>query len=124
MSVSGVWVGVGVSADRSVVTVRGDLELLDVPAVTRVLGALLAVPPGVVLVDLRAVPFADCFAVRALARLGRQARRAGGDLVLVDPQPLVARMLDVIGLEGAFTVQASLAEAAGPLAGFSAARSA
>jgi anti-sigma B factor antagonist len=118
VSLSGVWVGVGVCAERSVVTVRGDLELLDVPAVTRVLSALLAVPPGVVLLDLRAVPYVDCFAARSLARLGRQARRAGGDMVLVAAQPLVARLLDIIGLEDAFTVQASLAETVGPLADF------
>ena len=50
------------------------------------------------IVDLTGLKFIDCAGTRALAAAARQARQAGGGLVLAAPAPLVRRMFDLTGL--------------------------
>jgi anti-anti-sigma factor len=66
-----------------------------------------------IIVDLAALEFIDCSGVAALARGRRQARQAGGDLLLAAPQRRVLRVLAITRLAGEFPVYASVEEAAG-----------
>ena len=63
--------------------------------------------------DLTGLKFTDCAGMRALAAAAKQARQAGGGLVLAAPGPLVLRVLDLTGSVTGVRVCASVEEAAG-----------
>jgi anti-sigma B factor antagonist len=95
----------------AVVALRGELDLADAAVVAAALTAVAAREPGII-VDLAGLEFIDSSGVAALARGRRQARRAGGDLVLAAPQQKVMRVLAIIRLAEAFAVYATVEEAA------------
>jgi anti-anti-sigma factor len=73
-----------------------------------------------VIVDLGALEFIDCAALRALVGARQRARRAGGEVLLAAPAGAVARMLDLTGLGELLgvhvSVTAAVASAGGPAA--------
>ena len=94
-----------------VVTLRGELDVVDAASVAAALTAAAARNPRVI-VDLAALEFIDCCALGALARVREQARQAGGDLLPTAPRGQVRRILALTGLSGVFCVHASVDEAA------------
>jgi len=94
-----------------VVELRGELDLADAAAVAAAIGAVAVREPEII-VDLAALEFIDSSGVAALAHGRKQARRAGGDLLLAAPEPRVLRTLTITRLIDAFSVHASVAEAA------------
>ena len=97
---------------RSVVALRGELDLVDAAAVAAALTAVAVRDPWII-VDLAGLAFIDSSGVAALVRGRRQAWQAGGDLVLAAPQRTVLRVLAVTRLTDAFCVYATVEEAAG-----------
>jgi anti-sigma B factor antagonist len=97
---------------RTVVALRGELDLADAAAVADALTAVAAREPRII-VDLAGLEFIDSSGVAALARGRRQAWQAGGDLVLAAPQREVLRVLAITRLTDAFSVHATVEEAAG-----------
>jgi anti-sigma B factor antagonist len=95
-----------------VVALRGELDLADAAGVRAALAEAAARAPEII-VDLAALEFIDCSGVAALEHGRRQARRAGGDLVLAAPQQQVLKVLAITGLADDFCVYASVEEAAG-----------
>jgi anti-sigma B factor antagonist len=96
----------------AVVALRGELDVADAAVVAAELTAVAAREPGIIVVDLAGLEFIDSSGVAALARGRRQARQAGGELILAAPQPNVTRVLAVIHLAEAFSVYATVREAA------------
>jgi anti-sigma B factor antagonist len=99
------------SGGHVVVELRGELDLADAAGVATALAAVAAREPQII-VDLAALEFIDSSGVAALARGRRQARRAGGDLLLAAPAPRVLRILTTTRLIDAFSVHDSVEEAA------------
>ena len=99
---------------RTVVALRGELDLADAAAVTAGLSAVVTREPWII-VDLGGLEFIDSSGVAALARGRRKAWQAGGDLVLAAPPRKVRRVLAVTRLTDAFGVYATVEEAAGAL---------
>jgi anti-sigma B factor antagonist len=97
---------------RSVVALRGELDLVDAAAVAAALTAVAVRDPWII-VDLAGLAFIDSSGVAALVRGRRQAWQACGDLVLAAPQQAVSRVLAVTRLTDAFCVYATVEEAAG-----------
>ena len=97
---------------RSVVALRGELDLVDAAAVAAALSAVATREPPII-VDLAGLEFMDSSGLAALAPGRRRARQAGGDLVLAAPQPEVVLVLAITRLIDAFSVYASVDEAAG-----------
>lgn len=93
-----------------VVALRGELDLADAASAAAALTAVAARRPEII-VDLAALTFIDSSGVAVLAHGRRQARRAGGNLVLAAPQQQVRRVLAITRL--AESVHASVDEAAG-----------
>lgn len=56
-------------------------------------------------VDISGLSFADTASVRALVLTARSLKTRGGELILVRPQPAVARLLALLGADQAFTIQ-------------------
>lgn len=88
----------GVRAEEStragcvVIALRGELDVCTADDVVRALTALAAAGARII-VDLAELAFMDCYSLNQLMAVRAQARRAGGDLVLGDPQPIVLRLL-------------------------------
>ena len=101
----------GVSAEKSaragcvVVALRGELDVCTAADGVSALTALAAAGVRIV-VDLTELAFMDCYSLGKLMAVRAQARRAGGDLVLAGPQPIVLRLLvlcDVVSHGMVFT---------------------
>ncbi len=86
---------------------------LDVCTAGDAVGALTALAPAGarVVVDLAGLAFMDCYSLGRLAEARAQARRAGGDLVLAAPQPVVLRLLVLSEMFSHWVVLASVDEA-------------
>ena len=95
-----------------IVALRGVLDVADAASVAVALTAAAARHRDII-IDLAGLEFIDSSGVAALARGRRQARRAGGELLLAAPQPQVLRVLTLTRLIDVFPVHASVAEAAG-----------
>jgi anti-sigma B factor antagonist len=96
---------------HQVVTVGGELDLVDASAAATALMAAADSEPRIV-VDLAGLAFIDVSGIAALARARRHARRAGGDLLLAAPRPQMTRLLSTPSLAYRFSVYASAQEAA------------
>jgi anti-sigma B factor antagonist len=94
-----------------VVVLRGEL---DVAVAVRVVAELsvVAARERDMIVDLTGLEFIDSSGLAALARVRKQARHAGGDLLLAAPQQQVLRLLTLTRLIDVFSVHASVDEAA------------
>ena len=101
----------GESGGYVVVTLRGELDLVDAATVAAALRAVAAREPRII-VDLAGLEFIDASGVGALARGRRHARNAGGDLLLAAPQRRVRLVLAIIWEAGGSGIPASVAEAA------------
>lgn len=94
-----------------VVDVRAVGEI-DIATVGSLRAALWAAPARPVLrVDLSGVRVLSAAGVRALAAAHLRVRARGGELVLVDPDPVVERVLRVTGLHRVVRVVAGAAPA-------------
>jgi anti-anti-sigma factor len=79
-------------ADCVVVALRGELDVCTAADGLSAVPALAAAGARIV-VDLAELAFMDCYCLNELIAVRGQARRAGGDLVLAGPQPVVLRLL-------------------------------
>jgi anti-sigma B factor antagonist len=92
------------------VTLRGELDLVDAAAVAAALMAAADRAPRIV-VDLAGLKFIDVSGMAALTRARKHARRAGGDVLLAAPRPQMTRLLSTPALGYRFSVYASVEEA-------------
>jgi len=108
---NGVELRTRVCGDHIVVALSAELDICQAAAT---IAAIAGRGPGrehCVIVDLQALDFIDCAALRALARAQQQARQAGGQVLLAAPAGTLARVLDLTGLGEALGVHASVASA-------------
>ncbi len=97
-----------------VMSVQGEIDLYTVPRLECELARVLAASsPARLIVDLSGVDFCDSTGVNVLLAAHRQAKETGGDLELAAPRPAVRKILQVTGLEAAFTRTDNLAQAVG-----------
>lgn len=81
------------------VRICDELDLATVPQLRCSVEQALRQRPSTVAVDLSACPFAGVDAVQVLVLLTAQARRQGTTLVLLGLQPIVRRVIDLLGVE-------------------------
>ena len=98
--------------DLIVATLCGELDVSDAASVAAALSAAAGSRAQVVIVDLAGLAFIDSSGVAALAEAGRQARRAGGDLLLAGPQRAVLRVLAITRLSAVLPLHDDVAAAA------------
>lgn len=77
----------------------GDLDLATVDAFRDAVTDALGGRPSALVVDLSDVPFVDSSGLGVLAGALRTQRQHGGVLVVVHPQPIVRRAIDLVGLD-------------------------
>ena len=95
-----------------IVALRGVLDVADAVSVAAALTAVAARQRDII-IDLAGLEFIDSSGVAALVRGRRQARYAGGELLLAAPQQQVLRVLTLTRLIDVFPVHVSVAEAVG-----------
>jgi anti-anti-sigma factor len=99
------------SDGQVVVVLRGVLDVVDAVGVAAALAAV-ATRERAIIVDLAGLAFMDSSGVAALVHGRKQARVAGGELLLAAPQPQVLRLLTLTRLIDVFRVCTSVDEAA------------
>lgn len=95
-----------------VVALRGELDGVDADSAAAAVTALAAGGQQLI-IDLEALEFIDCHALRALLGARETARQAGGDVLLAAPHGLVLRVLTLIGVPGVHASPAAAAESSG-----------
>ncbi len=95
----------------AVLIVRGDLGMYTAPEFQERLAELVEAEHDGVIVDLAETTFVDTRACRALLHAARRLRDQGAILVVVNQDPEVRRVFDVMGLEEFLTVVATRAQA-------------
>ena len=93
-----------------VVALCGEIDKTHDASLVRALSAAAA-PGSRVIVDLEGLAFIDCSGLSAMVSAWKQARQAGGDLLLAAPQQLVLRLLCLTDLTGLLPVFASVDQA-------------
>ena len=76
----------------------GDLDLATVEPFRRDVQAALAEQPDDLVIDLTDVSFLDSSGIAVLAGALKAQRAHQGELALTNPQPIVQRALELVGL--------------------------
>ncbi|MGW3137790.1 STAS domain-containing protein [Streptomyces sp. NPDC001139] len=105
---------VRVVAGRTVVVLRGEIDLFAVPSLSARLDELTAGPCTDLVLDLRDVTFIDCSGLGMLCRVRNRVLAREGRLRLVTDSPGFRRLLAPVGLAGVFALDSRLCEALAP----------
>ena len=81
------------------VWLRGDIDLASRSGMIDDLSRLFGRDERVIRVDLAAVKFLDACGIGSFLKVQREARACGCDLVFTNPHGIVARVIDLLGLE-------------------------
>jgi anti-sigma B factor antagonist len=91
--------------------VQGELDLATADGLYRRGRAAIGRHPRVLLLDLAGLSFCDACGLSAFVRIANEAQEAGCRYGLVAPQPLVAKVLRITGLNARLPVFATIEEA-------------
>ncbi len=105
---------VAVTAGESgpVIVLSGEADVTSAGRLGEFLTAHLSGGAREVVVDVSGLRFADSASVRVLVLAGKTLRERGGTLVLLRPQPPVARVLELMGADELLDVRESVMEQA------------
>jgi len=93
------------------VTLRGELDIAEVPRLEQALDAAIADSEGAFLIDAYELEFLDSSGVRALLRARAMLGREDRALALVCAPGAVRRTLDVVGVSDLFMIYATRRDA-------------
>lgn len=88
-----------------VVVLSGEADWASAGQLSELMTAQLAGGVQRLMVDVSGLRFADSSSVRVLVLAGRTLKDRGGSLVLLRPQPAVARVLELMGADQLVVVQ-------------------
>jgi anti-anti-sigma factor len=105
MAVSSLEVSIATEASGPVLALAGEA---DVTAITRLDEALTAQISGQAVqltIDTANLRYADSASMRTLVMAAMKVRTRAGSITLLDPQPPVARMLDLLCADEMFSIR-------------------
>ncbi|MDX3747507.1 MULTISPECIES: STAS domain-containing protein [unclassified Streptomyces] len=97
--------------ERTVVQLRGEIDIAVVLRVTATVDTATGRPSTDVVIDLSPVEFLDCSGLGLLCRARRRVEERGGHLTLVCPQPHIRKMIRIVDLSQVFVLTDTLDEA-------------
>jgi anti-sigma B factor antagonist len=100
-----------VDEDTHVVSVTGEIDLFTAPDFKRHVSAPIEAGVSRVVVDLTATTFIDSSSLGVLIGAHRQLKLRGGALTIVSANDSIAKTFRITGLDGVFTLVASLDDA-------------
>lgn len=97
------WVEAGESGP--VVMLAGEADLTDAEPLSALISGQLATGTCQLTIDVSGLRYADSASIRTLALAARTLTARGGRLLLLDPQPSVARVLTLLGVDHMVTIR-------------------
>ncbi len=94
-----------------VVVVRGEIDLFTAPEFKQRMSAPIDAGCSNLVVDLRATTFIDSSSLGVLIGAHRRLKLRGGSLVVVCDNEAIVKTFRITGLDGVFTLAASLDDA-------------
>ncbi|HLW59644.1 MAG TPA: STAS domain-containing protein [bacterium] len=104
-------IGVRTVGEITIIDVAGELDLYTVPRLDEGLRTAAGSPRPLFVVNLARVAYIDSTALKVLTDHHRRAREAGGELAIIAPQPTIAKIFRITGLDKVLSVVASEPEA-------------
>jgi anti-sigma B factor antagonist len=95
-----------------VLVLTGESDVTSVAVLEQALAAQISAGARRLIIDLSGLTFIDSASVRELVLAARALKAQGGDLELARPQPAVARMLELHGVDRMVTVRDRVGDAA------------
>jgi anti-sigma B factor antagonist len=88
-----------------VITLAGEADMTCAEQLGALIAGQLAGGTRQLTIDVSELRFADSVSIRTIALAARTLRERGGSLVLLAPQPSVARVLTLLGADQMVTIQ-------------------
>lgn len=85
-----------------VLRLRGELDISNAASLRQILDGLPERAPQTLVVDLAGLGFADCAGLSVFLAARTRLAGQGHQLILMNPQPVVRRLLAVTGLDTVF----------------------
>jgi anti-sigma B factor antagonist len=104
---------------KTILTVRGEIDVYTAPRLRQAIVDIVEAGGHDIVVDMERVDFLDSTGLGVLVEALKRVRSHDGDLAIVATQDKILKIFDITGLNKAFGIHASVAEAtqAGPPAG-------
>jgi anti-sigma B factor antagonist len=90
-----------------VLRLQGELDVCNADSLRQVLDGVLERASQTLIVDLAGLGFADCAGLSALVAARTRLAAQGHQLILINAQPVVRRLLAVTGLDTVFCLRHS-----------------
>ena len=97
-------VDVAFTDERTVVTLRGELDEAVVPEVERFLSTLLIEGHADITIDISMLTFMDSAGMDVLLRTNKVFKDLGGSVVFLNPSAVVRRVFDITGMSSVIEV--------------------
>jgi anti-anti-sigma factor len=97
------WVEAGDSGP--VIMLAGEADMTGARQLDTLIAGQLAGEIRQLVIDVSGLRFADSASIRTLALTARTLKERGGSLVLLDPQPSVARVMALLGVDQLVTIR-------------------
>jgi anti-anti-sigma factor len=105
MAVGSLQVKVVSGGSGPVLVLAGEADLTSITRLDEVLAAQVSGRAVQLTIDATNLRFADTASVRTLAMAAMKARTRAGSVTLLNPQPPVARLLDLLCVEEVFAIR-------------------
>lgn len=83
----------------AVIALDGELDLASAPDLAELAGELVRNGADNIIVDAERLSFCDSSGLRILVSIANDLRPTGGRVAIVNPQPIVLRVLELTGLD-------------------------
>ena len=90
---------------EAIVCVSGEVDLLTAPGLQTRLAGCLSGRHRRLTIDISDVSFMGASGLSVLVKVAKTMRQQGGELIVLHPQPMVRRMIEVTGLESYIRVE-------------------
>ncbi len=111
---SSLEVSIATGASGPVLVLAGEADFTSITRLAEALTAQISGQAVQLTIDAANLRYADSAAMRTLVMAAMKARTQAGSVTLLDPQPAVARMLDLLCIDRMFSIRHRAAGGAHP----------
>ena len=107
MAVSSLEVSIATGASGPVLVLAGEADFTSITRLDEALTAQISGQAVQLTIDAANLRYADSASMRTLVMAAMKARTRAGSVTLLNPQPAVARMLDLLCIDEMFSIRRS-----------------
>jgi anti-anti-sigma factor len=112
--VSSLEVSVATGASGPVLVLAGEADVTSITRLDEALTAQICGQAVQLAIDAANLRYADSASMRTLVMAAMKSRTRAGSVTLLDPQPAVARMLDLLGIDETLSIRRRTADETHP----------